>query len=145
VWDVATQTGRVSRSASALNPGELEQFWTDLASSDARKAHEAIWALAASPGEAVPFLRRHLQSVPAIPAERLRQLVSDLDSPRFKDREAASHELAELDEQAERALADALKAKPSAETRRRIETLLDRPRLARKPEVRRGLRSIEVL
>jgi hypothetical protein len=86
-----------------------------------------------------------VQPVPAIPAARLRQLVSDLDSPRFKDREAASHELAELDEQAERALADALKAKPSAETRRRIETLLDRPRLARKPEVRRGLRSIEAL
>jgi hypothetical protein len=43
------------------------------------------------------------------------------------------------------AKADALTAKPSTETRGRIEALLARPRLVRDPKVQRGLRAIEVL
>lgn len=128
-----------------LDAHGLEQAWTHLASSDAREAHRAIWALAASPNEALPFLRQHLQPAPEVPAERIRQLLVDLDGPQFKEREAASRTLAELGEQAEESLTIALKGGPSAELRSRIEALLAQPRPRPKPEMLRALRALEIL
>jgi WD40 repeat protein len=142
VWDVSARRPATQKPLTAF---ELEQQWTYLGSSDARKAHEAIWGLAASPVEATEFLRQHLEPVRSIPAERLSQLLADLDSSQFTRREAASHELAELGEQAEATLTEALRALPSAESRNRIEALLARPRNVRKAEELRSLRALEVL
>jgi hypothetical protein len=75
----------------------------------------------------------------------LQQLVTDLDSNQPQRREAASQQLAELAEQAEHALSNALHDKPSSEQRRRIEALLVGPRVVRSPERLRELRAVEVL
>jgi hypothetical protein len=53
--------------------------------------------------------------------------------------------LAELGEQAEPALTEALRAPASAESRNRIEALLARPRSIHKPKELRSLRALEVL
>jgi hypothetical protein len=60
---------------------------------------------------------------PASP-ERIRRLIDDLDSPRFRVREAATGELARLGAQAVPALQAALRRPASAEAARRLARLL---------------------
>jgi hypothetical protein len=71
--------------------------------------------------------------------------VKDLDSSRFRLREQAAKQLAELEEQAEPVLQAALNDNLPAEQRRRIEVLLNAPRIVRSPEKLRSLRAIQVL
>jgi hypothetical protein len=145
VWDLAPAIPAAKPAASALEPNDLIELWTDLASDEASKAHTAIWSLITVPQQAVPLLRDRLQPAAGIPAEQLRQLLADLESDQFQRREAASKKLAALEEQAEPALAAKLKANPTLELRRRIETLLATPRIVRSPEALRHLRAVQVL
>jgi WD40 repeat protein len=145
IWDLAPETWQRIRRSGPLNAQELMAAWADLASWDARRAHEAIWKLAAVPQQAVPLLHERLHPAPAVPADRLRQLLYDLNSSRFRQREAATKQLADLEEQAEPALRAALKGNLSAEQRERIEPLLSGPRLVRSPEKLRALRAVEIL
>jgi hypothetical protein len=137
----------VSQRAPAVKAtlGELQTWWTDLAEADASKAHTAIWKLAAVTRQAVPFLRERLHPASAVAENRLQELLADLDSNQAQRREAAWKHLAELEEQAEPALRQAQNAVPSAEQRRRIETILEGPMLVRSPEKLRHIRAIEVL
>jgi hypothetical protein len=144
LWDLTPELSQRAPAAKA-SAEELEIWWTDLAGPDTRKAHAAIWSLAALSQQAVPLLRDRLCPAAAVPADRLRQLLADLDSKQSKSREAASKQLAELEEQAESSLQEALNAKPSPEKRRRIEALLAAPRIVRSPETLRHLRAVEVL
>jgi hypothetical protein len=56
--------------------------------------------------------------------ERLQRLLNDLDSPHFRAREAAEHELGQLGERAVPALEKALQRPASQEVARRLERLL---------------------
>jgi hypothetical protein len=93
----------------------------------------------------VRLFRDRLHSAPAVPADKIRQWITDLDSDDFKCRQAASAELAALDDQAHPALQAALKSNPSTELRNRIEALLSDPGKVRLAETLRHLRVIEVL
>jgi RNA polymerase sigma factor (sigma-70 family) len=145
IWDLAPQTWRRPPSSRPLAAKELDAAWADLASPDARKAHVAIWKLAAAPRQAVSFLSERLRPAATVPPEQFQYLLADLNSNRFGLREGASKQLTDLEEQAEPALQEALQGKPSAEQRRRIESLLAGPRVVRSPEKLRGLRAIQVL
>jgi hypothetical protein len=107
---------------------KLEALWTDLASDDARKAFQAVRALAARPKEAAPFLRDQLRPLAAAETndspERIAKLTADLDANDFETRDKASKELAKLGPRAEATLKKALENSPSAEAKRRIEALL---------------------
>jgi len=128
-----------------LDAGQLECWWTDLAGEDARKTHLAIWGLCSVPERAVKLFGDRLRPAPAVPADKIRQWIADLDSDEFKRRQAASAELAALDEQARPALETALKSNPSVELRKRIEALLTDPGMVRSAETLRQLRAVEVL
>jgi dipeptidyl aminopeptidase/acylaminoacyl peptidase len=143
VWDVAAAYERrpLPRPADAR---ELETWWQDLAG-DAPQAHRAIWSLASVSAQAMPLLRDRLQPAVAVPADALQRLVQDLDSPRFPRREEASRRLAEFGDDAEPTLRQALADKPSAEARRRLETILAGPRLVPSPEFLRSLRALQIL
>ncbi len=84
---------------------------------------------------------------PASPPDpkRIQQLIADLDSDNFADREAASGQLENIVGEAEPALKKALEGKPSAEVRRRIEVLLSAPGIIKSPETLRNIRAIQVL
>lgn len=110
-----------------------------------RKAHAAIWGLCAVPQRAVNLLRVRLRPASAVPADKIRQWIADLDSDEFPRRETASAELAALGDQARAALQASLQAKPSVELRRRVEALLADPGLVRSAETLRRLRAVEVL
>jgi hypothetical protein len=131
-----------------LPPGEseLKALWANLAGNDAAKAYRAIWSLAAAPQQAVPFLRKHLKPAVAPDAQKLKQLLADLDSPRFTVREKAAQELAKLGDFAEPGLRRVLEAKPSLEVRQRVERLLEQQQgPVVSPERLREIRAVEAL
>jgi len=143
MWDVAAAYERRPQPVPA-EPRQLETWWQDLAG-DAPRAHPAIWGLIDVPSQAVPLLRDRLRPAVALPADELQRLVQDLDNPNFRRREEASRRLAEIGDEAEPTLRRALANKPSAETRRRLERILNGPHVIPSPELLRSLRALQIL
>jgi WD40 repeat protein len=137
VWDVTGVSGHGKGRPSAA---ELRAAWEDLAGRNAARAYRGVALLAASPAQAVPFLRARLRPVPRGEGRRIARLVADLDSEEFGVREQAARELAALREAAEPTLRRTLGGKPPLEQRRRIERLLARlsDRTLTPGELRRG-------
>src|SRR5579883_1533870 len=144
LWD-ATSGGHAPRPVEKSNAGQVERWWSDLAAEDARKAHAAIWGLCAVPERAVNLFRARLRPASAVPADKIKQRIADLDSDEFSRREAASAELAALGDQVQAALQAALQGNPSVELRQRVEALLVDPGRVRSAETLRHLRAVEVL
>jgi WD40 repeat protein len=143
VWDVSAVAPPAGKP---LAPGEVDKLWADLAGDDASLAYRALARLSQAPGQAVPFLKTRLRPVPTVSAERLRQLIADLDSRSYAKRTRATEELRALEETAVHALRAALKASPPLEVRRRLEGLLAAATSpVSRPEQRRALRALSCL
>ena len=151
VWDAEKL---VTKPAAAPPPApreplplsRLEQLWADLAVEDAGKSYEAIWELAAAPGQAAAFLRPRLQADGPVDDAKVRRWVDDLDNDHFATREAATRALGEMADAAEPYLREAMAANPSPETAQRIEALLRMiPAAALDSEMLRPLRAVEAL
>jgi hypothetical protein len=143
-WDVP----RLRRPAHApirLDAAALEARWTDLAGTDGHKAHTAMWELVAAPAQVVELFAVRLRPAEAVPAERLRQWIAELDHQQFRVRQTAERELARNADQAEPVLRAALRGTLSAEQRQRIEAILSAPPTPLPPEALRTLRAVEVL
>jgi WD40 repeat protein len=145
VWDLEPATWPAIGETKRLHRKDVDELWTDLMSADARKAHRAIYTLAAAPAQAVPFLAEHLQSAAKVNSKRVERLLADLNSDQFAVREAAMRGLADLGEQVEPNLRRTLERKPPAEVWRRVEALLTAPRPLPAGELLRTLRAIRVL
>jgi WD40 repeat protein len=142
VWDVTGLLQEGRPRPVALEDG----LWADLAGRDAAAAHRAVWALAAAPRQAVPWLTERLRPAAAPEPRQLAQLLADLDSDEFARRAKATEELEGLADLAAPALRRALEGKPPAEVRRRAEQLLHKLEgPTNSPEVLRGVRAVEVL
>src|SRR5262249_23758483 len=108
-------TGLRRRKPADLTQGELDRLWGDLAAADAAKGYRAFWSLAASPRQAVPFLREKLAGgVAGANAPQLARWVRDLDDDDFEVRERATQELGKCIESAAPLLERALDGTPSA-------------------------------
>jgi hypothetical protein len=144
IWDMMPAVREASRPLSAE---KQDRLWAALASDDAPAAFTASGQLIARPTEALPLLRARLCPVVALPPERVKRFLMDLDSANFEQREAASRQLADLGERAEPALREALGKNPSLELRRRIDHLLSllTPEFVHDPETLRGIRAVHVL
>jgi WD40 repeat protein len=144
VWDVE-QALRLPAAAAPSARRALAGLWADLASDDAGVAEKAQRELEERPAEAVALLKQHLSPVKAVPAARLAQLVTELDSDTSQARDRASEQLGQLDELALPALRKAVSS-ASAEVRRRAQNLLDRiERPSLSGEQARPVRAVEVL
>lgn len=144
VWDLTGHLKGGALPEIEVGPADLAARWADLADADATRAFDSIWALAASPRQAVPFLAKQMK--PAIAPPELPQLIRDLDDDDFDTRDRARRRLIKLGEAADPALRQALNEKPSLEAKRRIEKLLDQPRLPLPPgDLLRGVRAVQVL
>jgi WD40 repeat protein len=146
VWSLAALPPP-ERPAPPANRKELEALWADLGGADPARAYRAVWALAAAPRLAVPFLAE--QARPAaggVDHARIARLVAELDDNDYQVRARATKALAQLGPAAFPSLRKAL-ASPSAEVRRRATMLLEKkgegPALS--PEELRALRAVEVL
>jgi WD40 repeat protein len=142
IWDA----GPPERApAEKLGADGLAKAWADLAGTDGPHSFRARWALAAAAAEALPLLKEHLRPARATDAQRLRQLLADLDSDQFEVRQKAQalEGLSDLDRPA---LRQALANKPTPEVRRRVEAVLERLREPiTQPGALRSLRAVAVL
>jgi WD40 repeat protein len=107
---------------ASLSPTPLEKLWDALAA-EPREAYRAVWALSEAKG-AAKLLRARIAPVPPLDADRLKKLIGDLNSDRFKVRNEATRALAELGELAGPAMEEALKKKPALEIGQRLQRLL---------------------
>ena len=143
IWEVAAV--RNAAKAGNRDGAALARLWADLGG-DARKAFVARGRLASAPEQVVRLLKEQLRPAQPADARRLQQLVADLNSSRFKVRDAARKELEELDDLATKTLQRALAGKLTLETRRRIEALLARQHEpVTRPELLRALRAVAIL
>jgi WD40 repeat protein len=135
-------------AAAAKAPPDVNQEtrWKELASEDAAKAYEAIWAMAGAPAPTITFLKDHLRPALVANLEQIARLVADLDSEEFDRRKKASNDLEKIGEAASTYLRKVLEGDPSTEVRKRIEEVLKKTDAATpRGEALRTLRAIEVL
>jgi len=143
VWDVGP---REASPAIKLGAEDMAKAWADLGGTDAPKAFRARVALASSPDEAIALLKDRLQPVKVADPQRLRSLLTDLDSDRYTVREKAQSELEALGDLAEPALRQALTDKPTPELQRRVQGMLDRLRApVTRADMLQALRAVAVL
>jgi RNA polymerase sigma factor (sigma-70 family) len=142
VWDLS------ANSPFPVNAADMEALWKDLATTDAARAYRAIHRLAVSHSLAIPWMRDRMRPVAVVDEKRLARLLADLDSDDFATRERTTAELEKLGERTLPAYRKALLAKPSLESRRRLEDLLEKAHAAYwdvSGERLRSLRAIEAL
>jgi WD40 repeat protein len=144
LWDVTGRRADGRRHGKPATPRELDACWAALADEDTAKAYDAVWALAAAPEQAVPFLRQHLRPVPRPEAKTVARWIADLGDDDFKVRQNATQELSKLGDAVAPALRQALAAQPALEVRHRIQQLLDQTR-DWTPERLRQHRAIQAL
>jgi WD40 repeat protein len=144
VWD---RTGRVAVGPQRPpTPRDIAAWWDDLGSGDGRRADDALWALAATPEQAVPLLGKHLRPVAAPDPQRVARLLADLDNQKFAVRQQAERELEHLAELAVPELEKVLQGKPALELRQRVGRLLARQQpLVLMGEDLRAWRALSVL
>jgi WD40 repeat protein len=140
LWDVYGRTDPQQPPTA----DELDHCWTDLAAADAAVAFRSIRRLIAASDAAIALLRDKLKPVPPTDAERVKQLIEKLDSPKFADRQTAAKELEIVADRAADQLRATLAETKSAEVRQALQAILDRLDAAT-PETLRALRSVEVL
>jgi len=146
VWDMVRLSKDLKKPAAALDDKQVQAIWDDLKGTDARKADRGIKALAAAPEQTVPFLRKHLKPIEAVDAERVEQLIADLESKDFTVRQAATDELEKIGELAMPALKKVLDGQPGLEVRQRIDKLLEKAAGHKQtPERLQALRAVEAL
>jgi RNA polymerase sigma factor (sigma-70 family) len=132
--------------SAKLLPADLDKLWDELSSGDAKAALQAIAALVAAREQAAGFLGKKLKPAVAPDSKLVAQLIADLDSKTFAERQKATAALEKLAELVVPQLRAALEKRPGLEATQRIEKILDvvasQP-LA--PEKLRDLRAIEAL
>ncbi len=141
LWDVTDRTVPRAKESPPLKPEKLVELWKGLRGT-AEKSFGCMNALISAPKQTVPFLGEKLKPIAAVDAERFAQLLKKLDSDQFREREEATRELKKLGDAVEPAIRKAIEEKPSLETRRRLQLLLDE---LSGDERLRTLRAIEVL
>ncbi len=126
IWDVADLARRPLPAAEKAEAAALDRWYEALKDADPAVADRAAWEFIARPEQAVNRLKGSLQPVKESETKRVARLIADLDDDAFEARERASGELEMIGAAAEEAMRAALRNKPSAEQRRRLEEVLGR-------------------
>ncbi|HEV3237569.1 MAG TPA: WD40 repeat domain-containing protein, partial [Gemmataceae bacterium] len=121
LWDATLRAGA---RGGRLTEAQSQSLWTDLSGDDAVRAFTAIWRFVDDPKQAVALLQNRLEPVRSPAAEKVQALVNELDSAEFNVRETAQKQLAEFGQLIAPALREALKSDPSAEKKRRMESIM---------------------
>jgi WD40 repeat protein len=140
IWDLIGE----ARTRLDLTAREREGLWNNLAGDNASLALDAVWRLALTPKESVPFLRERLRPAPPADDKQVARWIVDLDDEEFTVRQKATRELERVGDLARPLLEKALAGKPSVEVRRRLLQLLSRLD-GLSPEQQRELRAVEAL
>jgi hypothetical protein len=123
LWDVSKLDGRLPSSAAA--PAELKRCWSDLRSPDVTVAFKCVHTLIKAADDSVDVIRKELKPVAEPDSKVVARWLKALDADRAAVRDAAEKELARLGDAVEAAMHKALDGASSAETKRRLERLLE--------------------
>lgn len=134
-----------ARAKGRRHDASAEELWTALGNEDAGRAFQAVRDLSLRPQQAVPLFRKRLKPVPVVEKKYVSQLLAKLEADDFKTREQATEELEKVGEQAVPVLKKALAGRPSLESRKRMERLIEQWTSETPLPLLRGLRAIEVL
>jgi WD40 repeat protein len=146
VWDLTGRMDGTRLRPLRLTEAEADALWEALLG-PAPVAIPAAWRLVAAPAQALPLLKQRLRPAPDPPPSRLDQLLSDLASDRFAERQAAMRDLEGYGELAVPAMRAAVAKSPPLEVSRRLEQLLAKcgPGAVPSGERLRALRALLVL
>ena len=126
LWDTSELTIEKPKAVK-LTADDVAKAWSALEQAQANKADEdGMQRLIAGSEQALPWLKEQLKPLTPVDAKVIDKNIADLDSDDFDVRTKATQELERLGELAVPALKKALDAKPSLETQKRIEDLLDK-------------------
>lgn len=146
VWDVSALAPPMKPATEKLSRAELVQCWDNLAGDDPVQAYATLFRLLQHPKQAESLLEDKLTDVKKVDTKHVARLIADLDSDDFTTRENASKSLANLGRSTESALRKSQEGKLSAESKRRIQELVDKlVRTEDDPVQRRLHRAIETL
>jgi RNA polymerase sigma factor (sigma-70 family) len=140
LWDVRAILRAGRCRPQKLGANELASLGADLTGSDGARAYQALFALAAAPGQSLPLIKKRLR--PVLPLTRVQERqaahwIAALGNNRFTVRQQGTRSLAALGEAARPALKKALAARPAPEEGRRLVNLLaGLEGKARYPEIR---------
>ena len=144
-WDVAAQTHRPPLSSQPVSTKQLAQWWADLAGDDVVQAYHVIIELVSRSTQVVPWLKERLNREQSMESKQVSELIGDLDSQSYSQREKATTELLRLGAVIGPVLNKKLTEKPSPEVRQRIEGILPKLEVNRSPDRLRKIRALEVL
>ena len=147
LWTLADVTKAAGGEKGNVSVEALAGLWSELASDDADKAHEAIFRLIDAGNASAAFLAERLAPIPRPVTDEIRKRIAELDDDQFSVRKRATEELARMGALAEPALRQALAETVNEEVRARVKKLLqplDGPQ-ERTGEVLRKLRAVHVL
>ncbi len=144
IWDLFGS--EMPGKPAQLSDAELSRYWDALAEEKAVAARSALGPMLRSPQHTVAFLKSRLRSLKQPDSRTIRAWVLDLSAKSFAVRRAATRNLEDVGDLAEKELRRALALKPELETARRLENLLERLHpLRASEETLRLLRSIQLL
>ena len=123
LWDVSHFQPKPP--ATTPDPETLAKLWATLKEKEAARPYEAVWSLAGAAGKGVALLGQHLRPATGPAPQRVRQLLTTLDSGTFRQRRAALKELTQWGQTVVPALRKALKGALALETRKRLEETLE--------------------
>jgi WD40 repeat protein len=118
LWEVPISGPR------SLSPETADRLWAELMSDDPAAGWRAAWLLGDDPSAAVRLARKHVAPVEPFPADELRKLLADVESPRFAVRERATARLERAADLIGSVVGEMLKATKSEETRVRLAKVM---------------------
>jgi WD40 repeat protein len=124
VWDLSGRRSGQLAAAKALSDEALEAEWQHLHGADVARSYRALWALAASPEQALRLLQKELQQARQVDAKVVDRWIADLDAPNYAVRQKAFAELKKAGDVTWAALGHMLNKQPTLEMRARILMLL---------------------
>jgi WD40 repeat protein len=139
LWSVLPETPELPTAWK-----DADQLWQQLGGNP-EQAYRVAWALMAHPDRAIEVLTKRLQPDEGATDREIRELVTNLASPKFAKRDVAIRRLKQIGTRSLPALEQALKKSPDLETSRRIQELLKTVETSLTPETLRDLRSLQVL
>jgi hypothetical protein len=147
LWDVTGVGAAARRREGKPTAAQRAEWWADLDSADASKAHQAMARLQVWPAEALALLSKELKPAAGKPPadKDIQRLIGELGDDSFETREKATKALAAAGLAIRPALQKALAATKDLEKKRRLEELLRALRPGPSPEMLRPARALEVL
>ena len=118
LWDVPRPR------PAAVPPADADRLWAELMGNDPAAGWRAAWRLGDDPAAVVRLARAGLAPARPVPADELGKLLTDVEAARYAVRERATLRLETLADRVRPAVADALKATTSEETRIRLTRVL---------------------